>query len=370
MTVLSERYLVSDLIYSDAAVAVHHGYDQMLNRPIMIELLRPDHADPGAATVLREKARRMALAELPFVAALYDQGEEEGRPYLILEELHGTPLAEAAPIPPTMLIHLVTSISTTLEAARDKQTLVPHLDQASIRISPDARIQIVDWGTTPAVQPPANDLAVITPLLTLAATGSDDRTALQGLAQPLKRVIEQALAGGYASGAQLLHDLRQTQQRAEDPTIAVRQAPPTVTIPDAHRLAPSATWRRPWLGLISAIVALAILILVGSFALRRPTGAETPGAQPTSAPSSTIVQEGPATPTAPVGTPYVVATVDGRRLNIRGGPGTTFPVVGALTNGTQVVVVEGPVAANNYRWVRIAGASTSGWCALEALKQR
>jgi len=54
-------------------------------------------------------------------------------------------------------------------------------------------------------------------------------------------------------------------------------------------------------------------------------------------------------------------TVSGDRVNVRGGPGTDFGVVGRLTRGAEILVLED----NGAGWVRFetTDGSTSGWMA-------
>jgi hypothetical protein len=56
-----------------------------------------------------------------------------------------------------------------------------------------------------------------------------------------------------------------------------------------------------------------------------------------------------------------IRTVSGNRVNVRGGPGTDFGVVGRLTRGDEVVVLED----NGAGWIRFEtqDGETSGWMA-------
>ena len=68
-SVLAGRYHVGEPVYSDGTVTIYRGYDQLLNRAVGLELLDAS-LSPDLETSLQDKARRMALAELPHVAAL------------------------------------------------------------------------------------------------------------------------------------------------------------------------------------------------------------------------------------------------------------------------------------------------------------
>jgi len=375
MDLLSGRYKVDDVVYSDTEVTVHHGYDQLLNRAVTVELVRPELTDGVAAAALREKARQMAITELPYVAALYDQGEESGRPYLILEEQLGIPIGQAAPLAPDAILALIGAIAAIDRASQAKHTTPPRLDEHTIHIGADNHIQVVVWGTRGESAQPL-DVASVARLLALAATGSTSDQTRQRVPGPLLHVIEQAQGGGYASIDTLEQAIRQAVTAAHDPTVAVHRAPPTLPVntQDVHAWAPSAPGPRParrptwWiLGAVGLLIAIAVIFSTVYSGQNRSAASSRPtplSGQAVTAPTATPL----VAPTAPVGTPYIVNTVGGRRLNVRKGPGQNSPVIGVLPNGTPVNVIEGPIAADGYRWVHVDNGQLSGWCALEALK--
>ena len=47
------------------------------------------------------------------------------------------------------------------------------------------------------------------------------------------------------------------------------------------------------------------------------------------------------------------ATVDAPRLNCRVGPGLSYAVDHVMLGGEQVVVLDGPVAADGYHWYQL-----------------
>jgi hypothetical protein len=56
----------------------------------------------------------------------------------------------------------------------------------------------------------------------------------------------------------------------------------------------------------------------------------------------------------------VVSTNSGIGLNVRSGPGLSFPIIGGASDGASLVLVGSPVFADGYRWQRV---STGGWVA-------
>jgi hypothetical protein len=372
MTLLSGRYRLGDVVYGDATIAVHKGFDQLLNRAVTIELVRAGRPDDQTGPALRDKGRRMATRELPHVAALYDQGDEAGQSYLIYEEMVGAPLSVVAPLQPSEIVTLIGAVATTLRIARRDDGHVPRLDPSSVRFG-EGRVQIINWGLTPE---PTDDLAALTTLLALAATGSERGHSNVAVAPPVMRVVRQALDGQFTSVDHLKQELCLAAARSEEQTMAIPRAGPTLLVTDQRggpRPSAQANERRRRPILWSLIGLLILLGLAGgSLWLRERLAVGDP--QPD---TGQIVAEPEVgdEPTPPMDaeealprTPYVVSPVGQRRLNVRSDPGEDAPVIGRLTRGTVVDVIGEPVQSGSYNWVRVEAEGISGWCILEGLR--
>lgn len=88
---------------------------------------------------------------------------------------------------------------------------------------------------------------------------------------------------------------------------------------------------------------------------------------PTSTPSNVIiVTPTPSTRVQPgalvVGSAAFINTTEGDRLNLRSGAGISFDVVAQIEDGTQVVLLEGPIPADGFTWWRVRlSDGQSGW---------
>lgn len=58
----------------------------------------------------------------------------------------------------------------------------------------------------------------------------------------------------------------------------------------------------------------------------------------------------------------VVSTSSGIGLNVRSGPGLSFPIIGGAEDGNALTLVGSPVSADGYTWQRVSGG---GWVATE-----
>jgi hypothetical protein len=391
--ILANRYHLDSIVYSDSMVVAYQARDQILNRAVTVELLRPDKAkDQVYVQRMLDKARNAALANLPHVAALYDQNAVDQRPFLVMEELAGPALMDLAPLPANQAIALVEKIAETLDAGLSSQQPLPAVNDQTVRINPEGRIQLINLGLEQTPSTPGYAVKTLGRLLSATIAGADlNRTT------PLRTLAERAINGEYQSIADFLMELRSLRQRADTPTTVIPRVHATIPIPDSARSAPqparvapavaapratpvgpplsepaAAPPRRNLLP-IAAALGIMLLALVGFMALRG--GDDDQAAQ---APSpSAVASDAPAASGAPAasvpppgsGEIFVVNTRGRQALTVRTGPGIKFPRVASLPYGSRVEVIGGPQAADNFNWVWIRTPNFNGWCISEALSK-
>lgn len=381
MPVLSDRYQLGEMVYSDASVVAYRGRDQLLNRDVTVEVLREScAADPQYCKRLIDKGRAAALTNLPNVAAIYDQQTIDQRPFLVSEELAGPALAERAPLPPDQTGALIIAVATTLRAALDRNHPLPMIGGQTVRLGVEGRVQIVDFGLDQAAPDETTAVQQLGHLL-LLALGDQRASALHDMGQ-------RAAAAQIPSIAALLHEMTAAQHHADTPTMVVPRAP--TTIPIEPRAATQATQvlvnppddqpdqrarsaRKPWLwpALATSGIVLA-LVIGGVFARGRSATAEGDLPTPAASAGQIVASSAPNAASAGAsnggGARYVVAARGSATVRVRSGPGTSFNQIASLPNGTVVEVIEGPQPADNYNWVHIRADGVDGWCILEALR--
>ena len=89
------RYDIKSLIGQGGMSAVYLGYDPRSLREVAIKVLPPyySHADKFRERFERE-ALTIALLEHPAIVPVYDMGEEDGQPYIVMRYMSGGSLAE------------------------------------------------------------------------------------------------------------------------------------------------------------------------------------------------------------------------------------------------------------------------------------
>jgi serine/threonine-protein kinase len=153
--------------------AVYRATDTKLNRDVAIKVL-PDRFAQDSVRMARfhNEARVLASLNHPNIAAIY--GVEEGA--LVLELVPGPTLAERiaqGPIPIDEALRLSNQMIEALKYAHEKGIVHRDLKPANIKITPEGRVKVLDFGLAKALanEPPPPDSAD-SPTLTIHSSAA------------------------------------------------------------------------------------------------------------------------------------------------------------------------------------------------------
>jgi serine/threonine protein kinase len=129
---------------------VYRARDTKLKRDVAIKTL-PDEFAHNADRLTRFQREAEVLASLnhPNIAAIYDLHEAGKSCFLVLELVEGHTLAERIqrrPIPIDEALQIAKSICEALEAAHEQGIVHRDLKPANIKITPDGRVKVLDFG--------------------------------------------------------------------------------------------------------------------------------------------------------------------------------------------------------------------------------
>ena len=128
--------------------------DPKLDRFVAIKVLPPDFAaDADRLRRFQQEARVVASLSHPHVVHVYEAGEFEGAPYLVMELLEGETLRErlrGKAIPPRRAAELVRDVALGLAAAHSKGILHRDLKPENIFLMKDGRVKVLDFGLAKA----------------------------------------------------------------------------------------------------------------------------------------------------------------------------------------------------------------------------
>ncbi len=130
---------------------VYKGQDSRLDRVVAVKAM-PAHLlrDSTAEARFRREAKLLASLSHPNVAVIYDIVEQDrGGTYLILEYVPGETLAERLARGPLGLketLALSRQIAEAVSAAHDKGVIHRDLKPSNIKITPEGRVKVLDFG--------------------------------------------------------------------------------------------------------------------------------------------------------------------------------------------------------------------------------
>ena len=142
---------------------VWRARDTTLDRDVAIKAL-PDALaqDPDRLSRLEREAKLLAALNHPNVAAIHGLERWNGTLFLVLELVEGPTLEErlvqgpglrAQGLPVDEALTLALQIAESLEAAHGKGIVHRDLKPANIKVTPEGRVKVLDFGLAKAVEP-------------------------------------------------------------------------------------------------------------------------------------------------------------------------------------------------------------------------
>jgi len=151
---------------------VYRAHDSKLGRDVAIKTLPSEFArDPDRLARFRREARALASLNHPDIAAIYGLEESGDVDCLVLELVEGETLRGPLPIE-TALDH-ARQVAEALEAAHAKGIVHRDLKPANVKVTPQGRVKVLDFGLAKAIWGPErerdiSELATVEGLETLA----------------------------------------------------------------------------------------------------------------------------------------------------------------------------------------------------------
>jgi Tol biopolymer transport system component len=154
---------------------VFKAKDRKLGRDVAIKVLPEEFArDTDRVARFQREAKLLASLNHPNIAAIYGLEESGGTNFLVLELVEGETLAnqlKRGPIQVEESLKLALQISEALEAAHEKGVIHRDLKPGNIKVTPDGKVKVLDFGLAKAYAGGQAELNLSTsPTLSNAAT--------------------------------------------------------------------------------------------------------------------------------------------------------------------------------------------------------
>jgi len=147
--------------------AVYKGRQRSLDRDVAVKVLpRELGADPAFHASFATEAKAMARLNHPNLIAVYDFGDVEGMPYIVMEYVNGKSLFHSAwnkRIDPQEAVRIAAAICRGLAHAHENGVIHRDIKPANILLTPKAEPKIGDFGLARPAGSAGPGLAMGTP---------------------------------------------------------------------------------------------------------------------------------------------------------------------------------------------------------------
>ena len=144
------QYRILEQIGAGGMGVVYRARDEKLQRDVAIKVLPAGTlGDEVARRRFREEALSLARLNHPNIATVHDFGTQDGIDFLVTEYIPGVNLdAKIAgrPLPGRTLLGLGVQLAQGMLAAHEQGLVHRDLKPANLRITPDGRLKILDFG--------------------------------------------------------------------------------------------------------------------------------------------------------------------------------------------------------------------------------
>jgi serine/threonine protein kinase len=153
---LDGRYRVGRRVARGGMATVYEALDTRLDRTVAVKVLQAGLADDADfVRRFQREARSAARLSHPNVVAVFDQGEDDGTPYLTMEYVPGRTLRQAlsdeGPLSPSRALEFLDEVLQALAVAHEAGLVHRDVKPENVLLGVDDAVKVADFGLARAV---------------------------------------------------------------------------------------------------------------------------------------------------------------------------------------------------------------------------
>jgi beta-lactam-binding protein with PASTA domain/tRNA A-37 threonylcarbamoyl transferase component Bud32 len=229
---LDGRYAVEARLARGGMASVYLATDTRLDRRVAVKVMHPGLAeDPDFVARFNREARASARLSHPDIVAVYDQGDDDGQAFLVMEYVPGATLREVlrgqGRLDAGEALAVMDHVLAALAAAHDAGLVHRDVKPENVLVTADGRVKVADFGLARAVT--GHQLT--------AADGALLGTAAYLAPEQVRHGAADARTDVYAAGIMLFELLTGRPPYSDGPAVVVANRHVSEDVPPPSSIA-------------------------------------------------------------------------------------------------------------------------------------
>jgi non-specific serine/threonine protein kinase len=145
-TPFRRRYRIADEIGRGGMGVIYRAHDTLLDRAVALKVLTDESLGAEGRERLRREAQAAARLSHPNIVSVYDVGEFDGQPCIVMELVRGQTLQAQRPRDLEAVVTVARQICAALDHAHAHGIIHRDLKPENISVAPEGAVKLMDFG--------------------------------------------------------------------------------------------------------------------------------------------------------------------------------------------------------------------------------